>query len=383
MMADSVPDHLEPVGSSLGPGQSIQPARAFRSRWAGLLEWSSASAPVALLLLAGLCLGPYGINLLSWSVLSSLDPVVPVAAGGLGVLVGLGTDIRRPDEPRIMAAAVMGTIAGVAVAVAALGVVLTIAPDPWSLALIVPLGICSASSLTPSTLQFPERPAIIPRILRLGVVIPILAGVCLLAWPQAGSVAGTLGLLAQAAGITVALAAAAWLLLSRASSATDERVISASALLLVGGLGEALSLSALWTGLVAGLFWNYTGGQPRESLQRDALLALRPLLVLVLLVAGARADLTLPSLGLGVAYVIARLLGQSVAAIVAGRGMNQATRRDLVHRFASPGVFGVAFALEAASRLGSDGSVVLVAVVIGTIGCDFWARCVSPQRSDE
>ena len=52
--------------------------------------------------------------------------------------------------------------------------------------------------------------------------------------------------------------------LTRASSETEERVFAVSALLLVGGVAAALSLSALFGGLVAGVFWRYAGRHPRE-----------------------------------------------------------------------------------------------------------------------
>ena len=101
---------------------------------------------------------------------------------------------------------------------------------------------------------------------------------------------GAVTLLALASGVSLMLAAAAWLLLARASSETEERVFAVSALLLVGGVADALSLSALVGGLAAGVFWRLAGRQPREAVRRDVLFVQHPLLVLVLLLAGARAE---------------------------------------------------------------------------------------------
>jgi hypothetical protein len=198
-----------------------------------------------------------------------------------------------------------------------------------------------------------------------------------------GSSAGALVLVAEASGVTLALAAAAWLLLTRVSSDTDERVIAVSALLLVGGVGEALSLSALFGGLVAGLFWRYAGGRPRDSIGRDVLFVQHPLLVLVLLVAGARADLSVTSLGLGIAYLALRLVGQLAGGIVAGRAARVNPPRDVVIRFISPGVFGVALALNAAGAVAPEGSMLLAAVVVGTIGSEFVTRLLSPRSAGE
>ena len=79
-------------------------------------------------------------------------------------------------------------------------------------------------------------------------------------WPATRAVA----LLGHATLITLLLAAAGWLLLPT-SSETEERVFAVSALLLVGGVADALSMSALFTGLAAGLFWRYAGSRPRET----------------------------------------------------------------------------------------------------------------------
>ena len=141
------------------------------------------------------------------------------------------------------------------------------------------------------------------------MLLPIAAGGLMLAWLRAGSRIGTLALVAQASGITLALATAGWLLLTRTTSETEERVFAISALLLVGGVADALGLSALFGGLVAGLFWRYTGGRPRETVRRDVLFVQHPLLVVVLLVAGARAELAPASLALGAAYVVLRVVG--------------------------------------------------------------------------
>ena len=89
-----------------------------------------------------------------------------------------------------------------------------------------------------------------------------------------------------------------------------------SALLLVGGAADALSLSALLGGLVAGVFWRLAGRQVRETINRHVLFVQHPLIVLVLLVAGARANLTAEAAGLGVAYALLRAAGKFAARAV-------------------------------------------------------------------
>jgi hypothetical protein len=195
-----------------------------------------------------------------------------------------------------------------------------------------------------------------------------------------GSSASSLALAAHACVVTLALAAAAWLLLTRASSETEERVIAVSTLLLVGGVAAALSTSALFGGLVAGVFWRFAGRHPRETISRDVLFVQHPLLVLVLLVAGARADFTPATLALGIGYTALRIAGQLAAGMVASRVAGVNARRDLARHLLRPGVFGVGFAVSAVSVVGTDASMLLAAVVAGTIGSELVA-VLSPPRS--
>jgi hypothetical protein len=374
---------LDPIDEALSRGGGPD---GSHSRWRGLLNWSATSAPVTLLLLAGLAFGPSGVNLLSAPLLSALDPVVPIAVAVLGVLVGLSVGDRQPDDRRVFGAAVLGAVTSMIVVSAGFAAVVLSATSPpaansWML--IVAVGICASSSLALSEANPLELRSVTTRLVGLGVFVPIVVGGFLLARSRVGASAGAFVLVAEASGVTLALAAAAWLLLTRIFSDTEERVIAVSALLLVGGVGEALSLSALFSGLVAGLFWRYAGGRPRDSIGRDVLFVQHPLLVLVLLVAGARADLSVTSLGLGIAYLALRLVGQLAGGIAAGRAARVHPPRDVALHFISPGVFGVAFAINAASAVDPEGSVLLPAVVVGTIGSELVTRLLSPRSAGE
>jgi hypothetical protein len=375
-----VPAHEE-LGQMLGPD-------GRRSRgWRGLLGWSATSAPVALLLTAGIAFGPQGINLLSLGPLRLLEPVVPVALAALGVLVGLGVGDRRTDDRRVFGVACITggitiLVVSAGLAVVTLVVMSSMAEPFWTL--ILTGGICAATSLTlPAGNPLERRTTAANRVIELGVLLPIVAGGLMLAWLRAGSFSGGAVLVAQAVAVTLALAAAAWLLLTRASSETEERVFAVSALLLVGGVADALSLSALFGGLVAGVFWRYAGRHPRDTISRDVLFVQHPLLVLVLLVAGARADLSLSSFVLGAGYVVLRVFGQMAGSTLARRVAGVHAPRDLGLYLLPPGVFGVAFALNAVSVVGPDASMLLAAVVAGTIGAEIVALLLLPRRVGE
>lgn len=372
-----------PVVDTLG--QAPGPERRASRSWRRLVEWSATSAPVALLLLAGFAFGPRGINLLSVDALSLLDPVVPVALAALGVLVGLSVGDHRTDDPRVFAAACLVaalTMLVVSAGIAMVALATTASVDRAFWTLIVAGGICAASSLTLPTGNPLEPRNAIARVIELGILLPIVVGGLALAWLRAGPTMGAVAQVAQAAGVTLALAAAAWLLLTRASSETEERVLAVSALLLVGGVADALSLSALFGGLVAGVFWRYAGRHPRETISRDVLFVQHPLLVLVLLVAGARADLSAVSLGLGAVYLALRVVGRLAGGMVASRAAGVNLPRDLGFSLLPPGVFGVALALNAVNVVGADASVLLAAVVAGTIGSEFVALLLPPRRAD-
>jgi hypothetical protein len=336
--------------------------------------------------MTGIAVGPEGINLLSLSTLTLLDPVVPVALAAFGVLVGLSASDRRTADARTLGAASLAGAVTVLVVSGGFGVVAlaamsSVARPFW--VLVMTGGLCAATSLTlPSDDSLePRTPAI--RLIELGVLLPIVAGGLMLAWLRAGSLAGAGVLVAHACGVTLALAAAAWLLLTRAPSETGERVFAVSALLLVGGVAAALSVSALFGGLVAGLFWRYAGRHPRETIRRDVLFVQHPLLVLVLLVAGARADLSSSTLALGVGYVVLRVAGQLAAGTVAGRVAGVNALRDLGRHLLPPGAFGVGFALNAVSVVGADTSLLLAVVVVGTIGSELVAVLWPPRSVGE
>ena len=95
---------LDPRQDALVVAPVQVPVRPARGWWL-TLGWSATSAPVALLLVVGIGLGPRGINLLTASALSLMSPVIPVALGALGVLVGLGLGQQRPHARRVLAGA--------------------------------------------------------------------------------------------------------------------------------------------------------------------------------------------------------------------------------------------------------------------------------------
>jgi hypothetical protein len=357
----------------LGPSPSRVP----------LARWSASSVPVASLLLVGIVLGPHGISLISSGVISLLDPAIPVALAALGALVGLSLEVggrgdRRPLAAAVLESAVTALLVTVAMALAApLVWAQTVAPL-WMLA--AALGICGASSLAVPGATAEGPGTVRARIVELDVLFPIVAGGIFLGILHAGVTTAALAVVGQTIIITVLLASAAWLLLARAASDTEQRVFAFAAMLLIGGVADYLSLSALLSGLAAGIFWRLARGLARESLFRDLLYTQHSLLVLVLVVAGARTDFSLPSLAVAVAYLLVRMGGKLLGGALAGRLARADHLRHLGLYLLSPGVFGVALALNIVRSVGADADVLLSIVVLGTIGSEVASELGQPPE---
>lgn len=357
------------------------PARWSLSRLS--LQWSATSVPVALLLLVGAALGPHGVSFLSPAVLSFLDPAVPVALATLGVLAGLSVAVHRPGGRRVFITASLES--GLTLCVVTLGALLvgpaaaTTVPM-WTIALIG--GVCAATSVTLPAGSSGEPGEPVRRLPDADVLLPVIVGGLALASVREPSLWAAVSLVVQSSAVALAIAAAGWLLMAKASSETEQRVFIVAGLLLLGGAADYLSLSALMAGLVAGIFWQLAGGPAREYTSRDALYLQHPFVVLVLLVAGARADPSGAALGLAVIYVLLRTAAKLFGG-VAGRRIVSNGPSDLGVRLLPPGIFGVAFALNAVRALGSDLSVVLTVVVAGTIGCELLSKFAQPAESME
>lgn len=344
------------------------PARPLQTRLA--ISWATGSFPAVLLLLLGIAFGQHGLNLLTPGVLAAVDPAVAVALAALGIIVGLSVPLRRADEGRLLAAAsiealITGAIVGGGTFLAVPLFLDTTLLNAWVMALAI--GICAAtSSALPSSDVSGRTEAV--RVRDLDAILPIVAGALLLAVARAGALDAGLLLAVQACGVALVIAAAGWLLLNGTTSDTEQRVFAISALLLVGGIADYLSLSALLSGLIAGAFWQRVGGAAREAVGRDVGYVQHPLAVVLLVVAGAQVEFAADAVAMGVAYVLlrtaAKLLGSWAARRVAGHAVPAAMRL----RLTSPGIFGVAFAMNAVRALGVETAVLLTVVVVGTVG---------------
>lgn len=311
------------------------------------LSVSSTPRLGLVLLPLGMALGPHGLGVLSDSVLGLLDPAVSVALAALGVIVGLHFTARRPRERLLIAAATVE--AGVTTLIVFGGILVLhvmsrrAEPDPWLLALM--LGVCASASST-STDTGTRRASSIMRIGDLDDALPIVLGALALGWMRQGSPIAGAWFAAQAGVIALIIAVAGWLLVTQTSSDGEQRVFAVGTLLLLGGATAHLSLSALFAGFLAGAFWNAVPSLGRDRLASDTGYLQHPLIVLLLLVAGARLELSITIIALVGTYLVCRVAGKIVGGWLVARTMARDLPPGLGSYLISPGVVGIAFALN-------------------------------------
>jgi hypothetical protein len=212
--------------------------------------------------------------------------------------------------------------------------------------------------------------------------LAVLLGGIALALLREGTPAAAATLTGEVMAVTLIIAAAGWLLLSRSEPGAEQRIFVIALLLLLGGASEYLSLSALTAGFVAGVFWEAAGGSTITAIRRDALYVQDPLIALVLLVSGARLVLTPVVLTLGVVYFALRVVGTTAGSEVAQR-LVPSWRGGSGATVLSPGIVGVAFALNALRAAGLDAAIVLSIVVIGVVGSELFAPALKPREAAE
>jgi hypothetical protein len=318
--------------------------------------------PASLVILCGLALGPYGLGLLSARVLDSFDPAMPVALAALGVFVGIQFNLRTRRDWQALAAASLQ--AGITMAIVGAGV--AVLAQVWAWALEPPAWFTGA-------------------VLAIGAAdgpLPVLLGSVALAFLREPLPSGAAMLVLQATGVTLAIGAAGWLLLSRSEEGPERRIFVIALLLLLGGASDYLSLSALTGGLIAGVLLEAADGSTGKAIWRDLLYVQRPLILLILVVSGARLELTPLVLAIGLPFLALRLLG-SVAGSTTARWLVPGWQSADTPLSLSPGIVGLAFALNAVRAAGPDAATVLSIVVIGAVGSELLAPIMAPREAVE
>jgi hypothetical protein len=296
-------------------------------------DYAGALSLIAL----GAVLGPSGLGVLTAQLLALVDPAIPLALAALGVLAGL--TIRMPPGPASRSAT--SAILPLVVAGAAAGVVtlLALALGSHGAALrsaAVVAGICAFAASAPN--------GILPILLGATVLLSMTGNATV-----AASTTGT------AAVVAIGCAVASWLLLRRPSPERQQRGVTVALLLLIGGAADYVLAPALLGGLAAGLCWRFFGGVVEELVRRDVTYLRHPALAILLLTAGAHAEITTASVAAGIGY--------------AGVGGAFFRPRHGVPPVAMTGsnILAVAVAISALRIAGPGMALPFSAVVIGTL----------------
>ncbi len=365
----------DPIDSRLGGGDADQ-----RANWAWhrpALGLAASPVPAFAALLVGVALGAQGLGVLTSGVLDAVAPVTVAATVVLGVLIGLDADVPRRLGG---AAAIEAGLTLLAVA-AGFTIVGRIPGWEWAAAPYGPLllGICAASSATRA--RTGADGAAFNRLGDLDDLLPIAAGAVLLAHAAGQSGGRSLVLLAVTIALTGALAVASWLLLSRPMGEGEHRVYATGSVLLLTGLAASLAASTLFVGAFAAVAWRFSPVAGREPLAHDLRFLQHPIVVFLLVVAGAEARTSTPVLVLAAMFALVRLAGKLAGGALAAQLVPDVDRRLGFHLLA-PGVAGIAAVLMAlhGTVLASGLEALLGIVVWGTIVADLLALLVAPRQ---
>lgn len=339
--------------------------------------------PAVVFLPLGALLGPQALGLLPLRVLGYLDVAVTIALAVLGVLVGvaLGREIRSAVV--LFLAASLESLITTAVVAGATAYFVNATGVPFGAPLwagAVAFGLCaSASSATSADPDSEPAAAVATRVADLDDVLPIVLAIAAFGLLPAVSARDVWLFMSAAVGAGLAVGAIGWLLFERAETGAERALFVVGALALAGGAAAYLRVSPLVVGLVAGLCWTVLPGRADRLVQQDLSKVQHPLVVLLLLAAGALWVPSLAAVWLVAPYLLFRLAGKVAGAWASARMVDVRTE-DLAAYLMPPGVLAIAFALNFRQMLPPPaGEVLLSAVAIGTAVFELLAVVVVPR----
>ena len=339
--------------------------------------------PAVIFLPVGALLGPRMLGALSPTMLGHLDLAVSVALAIIGMLVGLAFGREVRSAPRLFAAASLESLVTIAALAATTMYFVRHTGVPIAAPLLLAalaLGLCaSASSATSADPDSEPAAAVATRVADLDDVLPIAGAtiISVLLPSVSGREAWMLGL--APIGIGVAVGAIGWLLFERAGSGGERAVFVLGTLGMTAGASAYLHVSPLTSGLVAGFCWTIAPGRADRIVQEDLAKVQHPLVVLLLVTAGALWRPTAASIWLLAPYLLFRLAGK-VAGAWASAGLADARPADLAAYLMPPGVLAIAFVLNFTQLLTPEaGDTLLSTVAIGTAAFELFALAVVPR----
>lgn len=377
--ADALDVAIPPSASSGLPW--LQPLRTR-----AVLGLTPVVAPAVLFVPIGAALGPSFTNVLNPTALGYLDAVVAVALAVLGVFAGLALDLQTPRDRQLFTAASVEAIATLLIVSGAFLFLLMSWQIPLGLSyglVALTLGLCASVSSAGSVDESSPAHAMAVRIADLDDVVPIVVSglaVVMLGTSTSIPVWTAVGWLFRTLVLGIAVGTAGWLLFERAHSRAERNLFIAGVVALIGGTSSFLGLSPLLAGLMAGLLWVWLPGQADRVVRSDLQRVQHPLIVVLLLVAGASCQFSREAVWLAGPLVLFRLTGKLVGGWLATKGQRLSAAELGLHLVA-PGLLGIAVALHLLQTIHTPGmAAVLTAVVVATLVSEALALVLRPTE---
>jgi hypothetical protein len=351
-----------------------------RLRTRAALGLRPVTAPVVVFLPLGILLGPSGAAVISGSALGHLDVVISIALATLGVFIGIATGTQRGPFRRLMTASTVEaaiTILTVGGATYALLQAWQM-PSGMTYALVaLTLGLCASASAAPSVDEGDDDARrVAARVADLDDVLPIVLGGVAISLIGGGErlVLLDVGL---SIGIGLAIAASGWLLFELSEGA-ERDVFVLGTLALLGGAAAYLETSPLLAGLSAGWLWAQAPGETERVVAAHLRKVQHPLVVILLVTAGASLQVSTAGIWLFAPYVVFRTVGKLTGGWMASRLAPGVAPSDLGAYLIPPGVIGIAFALNVLQVASAEAIPLVFAVSAGAVVSELLAVIVTP-----
>lgn len=340
--------------------------------------------PAVVFLPLGVLFGPSGTGWLSPTLLERLSIAVTIALAVLGVLAGvaLGREIRSATRRLFLAASLESAVTIAAVAGATVYFISATGVPVGAPVLVFALAMglsASASSATSADPDSEPAAAVVTRVADLDDVLPIGLAVAVFAMLAAWTEHDVAVSVSSPLLIGLAIGGIGWLVFERADSGPERVVFVLGTLALAGGSAAYLHVSPLAVGLVAGFIWTVAPGRADRVVEQDLRHVQHPVVVLLLVAAGASATWSIAAIWLLPPYLLFRLAGKVTGAWLAAP-LVDVRSADLAAFLMPPGVLAVAFALNFSQVLPAEsGAILLATVAIGTAAFELFALAVVPH----
>jgi hypothetical protein len=376
---------LDPIDAGLRasapPGRLRAVDLLLRTRAALGLE--PLAAPALVFVPLGMALGPHALGIVTPSLIGRMEPVIAVALATLGVFVGMALDVRTRGRQRLFLAASVESV----ITMAVLGATMTFLLQRWALptdtgltlvAWMLAVAAAVSAAGVPGDGAAPvERVA--TSVADLDDAGALVAGAFVTAAIASPSAGETLRIVLFTVLVGLLAGIAGWLLFERARSEAERGVFVLGSLALLGGAADYMRCSPLLAGMVAGLSWTLLPGRADRIVRGDVGRFQHPLVLLLLVSAGALIHVTALAVWLLAPFVVFRLAGKVIGAWAAAR-LLPVTGGDLAAYLVPPGLLGIALAINFLQVSATPTALaVATAVALGTLASEAVAFVAVPD----